>query len=188
MTNKSSNKQFNDYVAVRRIVLKLKAIEYKGGKCTKCGYDKCYAAMDFHHMDPTQKDFNLRDMIRIKWNLVLLELDKCDLLCATCHREEHYDNILYKKALLAIDRSANRFNDKMVGVCEICNNQYDKKLSKQRFCSHKCAFKSRENVVWPNNLEELVKSSSKLAVAKLLGVSDKAVAKRLKTHYDTRIC
>lgn len=35
-------------------------------------------------------------------------------------------------------------------------------------------------IKWPNNLAELVAKSSKLQVAKMLGVSDKAVAKRLK--------
>lgn len=36
---------------------KLEMIEYKGGKCEKCGYDKCPAAFDFHHLDLNQKRF-----------------------------------------------------------------------------------------------------------------------------------
>lgn len=185
MKNASSNKKFNKYIAIRRIVLKLRAIQYKGGKCVKCGYDKCYAAMDFHHRDPAQKEFNLRQMVRIEWNKVLLELDKCDLLCATCHREQHYDQDLYEKAVLSISKPVNRpinLEEKIIGTCATCGCQYNKNLSKQKYCSYECAQKAREMTIWPENLEFLVNSSSKLAVAKMLGVSDKAVAKRLKKH------
>jgi hypothetical protein len=44
------------------------------------------------------------------------------------------------------------------------------------------AQQGREKIVWPTNLVDLVNTSSCLAVAKLLGVSDKAVKKRLNYH------
>ena len=66
------------------------AIEYKGGKCVKCGYNKCNAALDFHHLDPTQKEFNLGSHGHTRsWERMKVELDKCILLCANCHREIH---------------------------------------------------------------------------------------------------
>ena len=66
---------------------KNKAIAYLGGGCYVCGYDKCNAALEFHHRDPTKKDFAIsrqRSLDKIK-----AELDKCVLLCANCHRETH---------------------------------------------------------------------------------------------------
>ena len=66
------------------------AIKYKGGKCSKCGYDRCLAALEFHHIDPSTKDkdyFNSRGGLT---NSFKSELDKCVLLCANCHREEHH--------------------------------------------------------------------------------------------------
>ena len=39
--------------------LKIKVVEYKGGKCEVCGYDKNYAVLEFHHLDPSQKDFGI---------------------------------------------------------------------------------------------------------------------------------
>ena len=42
----------------RRPQHKLEAIAYKGGKCQRCGYDKCVRALVFHHIDPTRKDFS----------------------------------------------------------------------------------------------------------------------------------
>lgn len=43
----------------KREKLKKDAIEYKGGKCQICGYDKCDSALEFHHLDPSQKDFGI---------------------------------------------------------------------------------------------------------------------------------
>lgn len=36
---------------------KIALVEYKGGKCCICGYNKCIEALEFHHLDPSQKDF-----------------------------------------------------------------------------------------------------------------------------------
>lgn len=68
---------------------KKKAVAYKGGKCERCSYNKCLKALDFHHIEKTNKSqgvatFRVRD-----WELLKKELDKCQLLCANCHREEH---------------------------------------------------------------------------------------------------
>lgn len=64
-------------------------VEYKGGKCEKCGYNKCIEALDFHHIDPSQKEFgissNSYSLERMK-----KEVDKCILVCANCHREIHF--------------------------------------------------------------------------------------------------
>ena len=69
------------------------AVDYKGGKCSICGYDKCIAALEFHHLIPSQKEYNVGQLISLyyKWNKIKKELDKCILLCANCHRELHYN-------------------------------------------------------------------------------------------------
>ena len=69
--------------------IKLKCVEYKGGKCQKCEYDKCVAAIDFHHRDPAQKSFNISTVRFHEWEVIRQELDKCDILCKNCHAEEH---------------------------------------------------------------------------------------------------
>lgn len=66
-----------------------KAIEYKGGKCIICGYNRCASAMDFHHLDPSKKDFALSQNMCKAWSKIKDELDKCVLLCSNCHREVH---------------------------------------------------------------------------------------------------
>jgi len=70
---------------------KLLAIDYKGGKCEICGYNKCPDALEFHHRDPTEKDPNWKYVRSWSFERTKKELDKCDLLCVRCHREVHWE-------------------------------------------------------------------------------------------------
>ena len=77
-------------VRKRRKKLRQLAIEYKGSRCQVCGYDKCPEAMEFHHTDSSKKDFGISHKGYTRsWKKVELELDKCVMLCANCHREVH---------------------------------------------------------------------------------------------------
>lgn len=77
-------------VTKRRRKLKLMAIEYKGGCCSNCGYSKCSDALQFHHLDPTKKNFGISAAgYSNSWDKMKKELDKCILLCANCHAELH---------------------------------------------------------------------------------------------------
>ncbi|QEG09033.1 HNH endonuclease [Aeromonas phage 4_4572] len=67
------------------------AVDYKGGKCEKCGYDKFIGALEFHHLNPEQKDFSLGDKGYTRsWDKIKDELDKCIMVCSNCHKEIHY--------------------------------------------------------------------------------------------------
>ena len=82
-----------DAVNKRRRKLKMMAVEYKGGKCEKCGYDKCIGALEFHHLDPSQKDFAISSTGSTRaWSKIQKELDKCILVCSNCHREIHEEH------------------------------------------------------------------------------------------------
>lgn len=76
--------------ANRAVVKKKKAIEYKGGKCLHCGYGKFYGALEFHHNDPMEKEFDWGEVRNKKWPEIEKELNKCTLLCSNCHKEEHH--------------------------------------------------------------------------------------------------
>lgn len=77
-------------VTKRRREIKVLAVNYKGGNCNECGYSRSIAALEFHHRDPAEKDFAIggKGLTR-SFESLKVELDKCDLLCANCHREEH---------------------------------------------------------------------------------------------------
>ena len=77
----------------RREKVKQMAVEYKGGKCERCGYDKCIEALEFHHLDPSEKDFGIASKGYTRsWESVKNELDKCIMVCANCHREIHNED------------------------------------------------------------------------------------------------
>lgn len=78
----------NDYQKKYSKKIKQQCIEYKGGCCSRCGYNKCSTALEFHHLDPSQKEFGITSR-NVKWETLKVELDKCILVCANCHREIH---------------------------------------------------------------------------------------------------
>jgi len=71
---------------------KKKLVEYKGGKCIICDYNKCIKALEFHHINPKDKSFriNSNTMLSHSNKDIIKELSKCILLCSNCHRELHY--------------------------------------------------------------------------------------------------
>jgi len=69
---------------------KKEAVKYKGGECMHCGYKKSVSAMDFHHIDPSQKDKNWKNLRQNSLERIKNELDKCDLLCKNCHVTVHH--------------------------------------------------------------------------------------------------
>ena len=94
MKDKRRYKDRSEYlikaVYARRKKVRAMAVEYKGGKCENCGYNRCLDAIEFHHKDPTQKDFSISSKGHTRsWIRVKEELDKCMILCANCHRELH---------------------------------------------------------------------------------------------------
>lgn len=82
---------------LRRYRVKKRSVEYLGGKCKECGWFGDISGFDFHHKDPTKKDFspNGLNLANKSWERAKKELDKCELLCALCHRKKHsvYDQL-----------------------------------------------------------------------------------------------
>jgi len=77
-------------VSKRRQDLKKLAVEYKGGKCEICNYSKSIRALEFHHTDPSKKDFGIAAKGYTRsWEKVKEELNKCLLVCSNCHCEIH---------------------------------------------------------------------------------------------------
>lgn len=92
---------------------KLALIAYKGGKCERCGYDKCIDALEFHHVNPNEKSFDIAQKILMNEEALKKEADKCILVCSNCHRKIHYDLVQEKKRLNKIEEEENirKWND-----------------------------------------------------------------------------
>jgi hypothetical protein len=74
----------------RRLKLRAFIEEYKDScVCGKCGDERNYV-LDFHHIDPNEKDFNLGDATKHSLKDIKNELEKCITLCRNCHSEFHY--------------------------------------------------------------------------------------------------
>lgn len=63
-------------------------VNYKGGSCAHCGYNKYIGALEFHHLESEEKEFELSRKTSLTKE-VKSELDKCLLVCSNCHREIH---------------------------------------------------------------------------------------------------
>lgn len=72
-----------------RAKTKARAVELMGGKCVRCGYNKSMRALQFHHLDPTQKDMQISVSRNSSWKKIEEEIKKCILVCANCHAEVH---------------------------------------------------------------------------------------------------
>jgi hypothetical protein len=91
---KREDPQWNQRPAVKRSYEKqrakhietkarLKQVQVDRG-CLRCGLTdgRC---LQWHHRDPTQKRFNIGEAKNMKWENLMLEVEKCDVLCANCH-------------------------------------------------------------------------------------------------------
>jgi transposase len=75
-------------VVARRRAVKATLVAEAGGACALCGYDRTLAALQFHHRDPSGKEFHIahRGVAR-SLATAREEAAKCVLLCANCHAE-----------------------------------------------------------------------------------------------------
>jgi hypothetical protein len=120
-----------------RLRSKQRLIEYKGGKCENCGYDKIQypRAFSFHHKDPGQKDFGLSYKGRtISLEKMKAEADKCSLLCVRCHAEVHDEEFLDRREkLLKGDRCKMKSKQ-----CLQCNSVFQPMRREQKYCCREC--------------------------------------------------
>lgn len=78
----------SESVTARRRRVKAILVAEAGGRCTLCGYDRCQAALAFHHLDPSQKQLVVSaNGNGLAIDILRAEAAKCVLLCANCHAE-----------------------------------------------------------------------------------------------------
>lgn len=75
---------------------KSECIKYKGGECVCCGFNKFESALEFHHLDPKEKEINISEAYarNHSFKKIQKELDKCALVCANCHRGIHSNELV----------------------------------------------------------------------------------------------
>lgn len=74
--------------------MKAALVEYKGGRCVDCNGVFPNCVYHFDHRDPFQKEFNIGAKLTNNLEVLKVEADKCDLVCANCHAIRTYGNPL----------------------------------------------------------------------------------------------
>lgn len=167
---------------------KLRLIEFKGGKCKVCSYDKVRypRAFVFHHRDPLQKDFGIGGSRRPFAEMVR-EVEKCDLLCVRCHAEAHDEPFVPERQKLHnawIKRTPRqRHPSSERRRCPQCKKVFECYTSSSKeCCSVKCA---RRRITRRPPKSRLIRDvttrsngrTSWCAIGRKYGVSDSAVRK-----------
>lgn len=171
-----------DYMKAWRFRTKERALSAFGNVCGVCGYNKCIRALEFHHLDRDDKEFNISGSKVNNWGTIVSELRKCILVCSNCHREIH-------NGVTVIPNNVVRFNEDFADYMTESVIQYNNcpscgglKRETQQYCSMICFNKSTEKVDWDKyDLKQyILDGRTLLDISKEIGVSDNAVRKRLK--------
>lgn len=93
---------------------KQKLFEGFGGKCCLCGIVDDPVIYDFHHLDPSCKQFRVSSKVT-KWTKLVEEANKCIMLCSHCHRKVHFldlsiDTPIKFDESLIVSHKNNRWN------------------------------------------------------------------------------
>lgn len=83
----------NKYVIKKGQENKKRMVEFLGGKCKACGYDKFLCSLDIHHTKPSKKDPSFTSARYWSWKRIKKELKHCNLLCRNCHAAHHAGHI-----------------------------------------------------------------------------------------------
>ena len=162
---------------------KQKLIEALGSCCQICKYNKSNSALEFHHIDPNEKDFTFAKYMGscVKpWKKLAEEASKCILLCANCHREVHDNTTALPDVFQKFDESliVSHKQKPADTPCKECGTLKD---YKQNFCSNKCSTTHYSKLkLTKEQLEHyLIEYKGHLTnISKVLSVSDNAFKKR----------
>lgn len=80
---------------ILRWAKRYRAVQEMGGKCNFCEESDMFL-LEFHHLDPSKKEYGISQSVILDWNVLKLELDKCILVCSNCHRNLHAVDIKKK--------------------------------------------------------------------------------------------
>ena len=147
---------YNQYKSIKN---KEKYIEYKGGCCQKCGYNKSNSALVFHHLNPEKKEFGIASSKKSSWNKTKKELDKCLLLCQNCHMEEHEQSFLDREKFI------QKFEHAWNNAPKIQNREINKKARPPK-----------------EELEKLIGKKTLVEIGNIYGVSDSIVSRWAKIY------
>lgn len=177
----------NDYERQkeRASVRKSELVKLLGGKCSICGYNKNYAALEFHHVNPGDKNFQLdsRHLSNTSKELLLEEVKKCILVCSNCHKEVHHPDLekqVVDEKLEMLDHGIRSvYKKKKMSKCPVCGNEFEQSKGKI-YCSNECRIKDKGYPSKELVLEKYGELKSQQKVAEFFGLTRKIIIDILK--------
>lgn len=169
----------------RANVRKSELVKLLGGKCSICGYDKNYAALEFHHVNPADKKFQLdaRHISNTSKELLLEEVKKCVLVCSNCHKETHHPELDKSVVDNMVDtlgtETRSVYKKKKASTCPVCGKEFDAVKGKI-YCSSECRDKQKGYPSKEAVLEKYLELKSKQKVAEFFGLTRKIIINILK--------
>lgn len=174
-----------------RVKIKERGVLALGGKCAICGgsfEDCCY---DFHHLNPSEKEFTISQTNTNgarSWLILRDEIKKCALLCANCHRRVHggyvevenknyFNDEYYEWDLckaISVDTKTGKIRD-VNHTCPICGNI---KTGKAEKCANCALQESRQFDVSREELKHMIYTMPFTKIGEYFGVSDNSIRKR----------
>jgi hypothetical protein len=169
---------------------KAKCIEYKGGKCEKCGYDRCPGVLQFHHLVPGEKDFGIAHSGHSRsFEKCKPELDKCIMVCANCHGEIHAEEHKETRSsrleeFKLLTRPERQPTTSVLKPCSNCQKEikvYKSYDTRYNYCNRACRDSHLNNLGWPSKeeLRTMRKEMSVKDIALKINKSQRAIYSRL---------
>lgn len=159
-------------------------VKVLGSCCSLCGYNKCVGALEFHHINPEDKRYQLSSGNCHNIEEDLEEVKKCLLVCSNCHREIHttnlYEGIDLWKYQVYNDNYANELiqeNKKEERKCSNCGIKISR-FSKTGLCPS-CAQLKRRIIERPDReeLKKLIRELPFTKIAEKYNCSDNTIRK-----------
>lgn len=167
---------------------KINLMKVLGNKCCLCGYSLLPDALEFHHINPENKEYGIasngvcRDLEKD-----LAEIKKCVLVCANCHRAIHknlfseqdlWEKQIYNEEIAnELRKEKQDLFKKAIYYCKSCKKQLSQK-SLTGLCDE-CYRKSTRIIERPNRdeLKKLIRTKPFTEIGSMYGVSDNAIRK-----------
>lgn len=154
-----------------------------GDKCALCGYNKAIVALEFHHINPEEKLYQLSTGNTHSWESDVAESKKCILVCANCHREIHSGLVTFPLKTSFIQERFEELNpqkERKIWKCQNCGAFVSPGAT---YCNP-CRGKLDRKVERPSReeLKKLIRTKPFTRIGEQYNVTDNAVRKWCKAE------
>lgn len=163
---------------------KTNLISLFGSKCCICGFNKFQEALEFHHVNPEEKELKLSANVMVALDKQIKEARKCILVCANCHRGIHagyyqvpdnYQQFFNEEQAQYLLQQNEEIKHGKKHYCQRCGKILSTNASYCVECSH--IMQRKVNRIDRAELKQLIRTQPFTQIAKKYGVTDNAIRK-----------